>query len=131
MLRLLTCFLLLLSARCFHVVPNIRDSNIRSLSRRPQPMNLVGKAPAVSVTTTTMNTRTTTTTSTTNTRLSLAKKSENEPQEKNSPIKLFFIYLNPFLNPNSIFVYMFSIVYFLGKYSESKHIVESTAASMM
>lgn len=32
---------------------------------------------------------------------------------------LVFVYMNPVRNPNSIFAYMFLVLYVLGKYSES------------
>lgn len=36
-----------------------------------------------------------------------------------SPLELFVLYATPWRNPNSIFVYLFLIVYALGKYSEA------------
>ena len=44
-----------------------------------------------------------------------------EKIEKESPtgIALLFAYMTPWRNPNSIFVYMFGLLYALGKYSES------------
>ena len=120
MLRLLICLLSITSAHSFQVVPNVKNSRSRSLLTQRQPLQ-----PQTLVDTTTASTATTTTTTTTSL---TAQKNQNdeETSEKNSPIQLFFIYMNPFYNPNSIFVYMFAILYCLGKYSESKHIVEST-----
>ena len=45
----------------------------------------------------------------------------NEPaeKEKQTGISLLFTYMTPWRNPNSIFVYMFGLLYALGKYSES------------
>ncbi|KAL3941122.1 MAG: hypothetical protein SGBAC_004461 [Bacillariaceae sp.] len=42
-----------------------------------------------------------------------------EEKEKTPPLKLFITYMTPWLNPNSIFVYMFAVVIALGKYSEA------------
>ena len=116
MLRLLSCFLLILSTQCFQVIPNTHPSLARSITSQ-LPRNQSSIIPPSVIAT-----------QTTTSRLTLKNKEDDGKPEKNSPMQLFFIYLNPFLNPNSIFVYMFSIVYFLGKYSESKHIVESTGS---
>ena len=45
-------------------------------------------------------------------------KEEPEREEKNA-LELVLLYLTPWRNPNSIFLYLFGIVYFLGKYSEA------------
>jgi len=40
------------------------------------------------------------------------------PKEKmTDPLQLFFVYMTPWKNPNSIFVYLFIALYALGKYS--------------
>jgi len=52
---------------------------------------------------------------------------EEGEEEKSSGIGLIFVYMTPWLNPNSIFVYLFLTVYLLGKYSES-HIAISGGA---
>jgi hypothetical protein len=52
------------------------------------------------------------------------KKKTAVPQEKQavtSNTDLFFLFMNPLRNPNSIFVYMLLILYALGTYSESHH----------
>ncbi len=60
-----------------------------------------------------------------NTALFQAKpKNKNSPnntpeKEKQTGISLLFTYMTPWRNPNSIFVYMFGLLYVLGKYSES------------
>jgi hypothetical protein len=58
------------------------------------------------------------------TSLSLRKK--NTPEIKKEDVrkqvwdwKLVLVYMTPWKNPNSIFVYMFALLYALGKYSES------------
>lgn len=52
------------------------------------------------------------------------KVSANEEEErvKKSPLELVLVYMTPWRNPNSIFVYMFMILYALGKYSEARHL---------
>ena len=48
------------------------------------------------------------------------KKGEEEPlREKKNALELVILYMTPWRNPNSIFVYLFAGVYFLGKYSEA------------
>ncbi|CAJ1947905.1 unnamed protein product [Cylindrotheca closterium] len=47
-----------------------------------------------------------------------AKKAEEK--EKTPPLTLFISYMTPWRNPNSIFLYMFLVVYLLGSYSEAK-----------
>ncbi len=50
-----------------------------------------------------------------------AKKGEEEPvREKNNGLELVILYMTPWRNPNSIFVYLFGALYFLGKYSEAQ-----------
>ena len=50
-----------------------------------------------------------------------AKKNEEEPvRETKNAVELVILYMTPWRNPNSIFVYMFGALYFLGKYSEAK-----------
>ena len=44
---------------------------------------------------------------------------EPAEKEKQTGISLLFTYMTPWRNPNSIFVYMFGLLYALGKYSES------------
>eukprot|EP00536_Pseudo-nitzschia_multiseries_P001118 jgi/Psemu1/2584/gm1.2584_g len=52
---------------------------------------------------------------------------EEEPErEKNNPLGLLIVYMTPWRNPNSIFVYMFGIVYALGKYSEAQAIARDS-----
>ena len=50
-------------------------------------------------------------------------KKSNETKDKRgkieNPVELVLLYMTPWKNPNSIFVYLFAIVYVLGKYSES------------
>ena len=47
-------------------------------------------------------------------------KSKKEPEkEKQNGLSLVLTYMTPWRNPNSIFVYMFGLLYALGKYSES------------
>jgi len=52
----------------------------------------------------------------------LAKTPQKEPP-KESPkgLDLILLYMTPWRNPNSIFVYLFAIIYVLGKISESRH----------
>mmetsp|Transcript_29511 Transcript_29511/g.34211 ORF Transcript_29511/g.34211 Transcript_29511/m.34211 type:complete len:133 (-) Transcript_29511:149-547(-) len=49
------------------------------------------------------------------------KKNVKKVEEKESPkgLSLVLVYMTPWRNPNSIFVYMFGLLYALGKYSES------------
>jgi hypothetical protein len=50
----------------------------------------------------------------------LAKKKPEEPErEKNDGLSLFLLYMTPWKNPNSIFVYMLLLLYVLGKSSEA------------
>mmetsp|Transcript_13606 Transcript_13606/g.17834 ORF Transcript_13606/g.17834 Transcript_13606/m.17834 type:complete len:119 (+) Transcript_13606:43-399(+) len=53
----------------------------------------------------------------------LAKKGKDEDEENSSssPLKMLFLYMTPWKNPNSIFVYMFVGLYWLGKISEARH----------
>jgi hypothetical protein len=46
-------------------------------------------------------------------------------KERVSGIGLFFLYMTPWKNPNSIFVYMLVTLYFLGKYSEAHSVAAS------
>mmetsp|Transcript_5375 Transcript_5375/g.13504 ORF Transcript_5375/g.13504 Transcript_5375/m.13504 type:complete len:138 (+) Transcript_5375:119-532(+) len=48
------------------------------------------------------------------------KQEEPEVKEEKRGIELVLLYMTPWRNPNSIFVYLFATVYFLGKYSEAK-----------
>ena len=53
--------------------------------------------------------------------LEAAKKKGAEKKERETvtdPAKLVLLYMTPWRNPNSIFVYLFGILYALGKYSE-------------
>ena len=62
------------------------------------------------------------------TEISLKKKTggDEEPErEKKNAIELVILYMTPWRNPNSIFVYLFATVYFLGKYSEAQSIAAS------
>lgn len=46
---------------------------------------------------------------------------EPEPErQKKDGLWLFLLYMTPWKNPNSIFVYMLMVLYFLGKYSEAQ-----------
>ena len=47
---------------------------------------------------------------------------DEEEREKKSPLELMVVYMTPWRNPNSIFVYMFAILYALGKVSEARHL---------
>jgi len=52
---------------------------------------------------------------------------EEEPErEKNDGFGLFLVYMTPWKNPNSIFVYMIALLYCLGKYSEAQHIARDS-----
>ena len=61
-----------------------------------------------------------------NRRMSLQAYKKRVPVEKKKeedstdPLKLFLTYATPWRNPNSIFVYLFLIVYILGSISEAK-----------
>ena len=50
-----------------------------------------------------------------------APKKKEEEKEKigDNASKMFLAYANPIRNPNSIFVYMLTVLYALGKYSEA------------
>jgi len=49
------------------------------------------------------------------------KNDESKEREKiENPVELLLLYMTPWKNPNSIFVYLFLVVYCLGKYSESQ-----------
>lgn len=57
------------------------------------------------------------------------KVAEEEPErEKKNAFELVLLYMTPWRNPNSIFVYMFGAVYFLGKYSEAQSIAVASGA---
>ena len=61
--------------------------------------------------------------SVTPTALSVKKKNSKQEKEKiqvTDPLQLVLLYMTPWVNPNSIFVYLFAILYALGKYSEAK-----------
>jgi hypothetical protein len=47
---------------------------------------------------------------------------EEEEREREQPrgLGLVLLFMTPWRNPNSIFVYMFGILYVLGKYGEMK-----------
>lgn len=51
------------------------------------------------------------------------KKNDGKPETKKitDPFQLVVLYMTPWKNPNSIFVYMFAVVYALGKMSEARH----------
>jgi hypothetical protein len=51
---------------------------------------------------------------------------EAKEREKNDGIGLLFLYMTPWKNPNSIFVYMLLILYGLGKYSEAHSAASNT-----
>ena len=60
---------------------------------------------------------------------SLKKKTAEPPSEKiksSNALDLIILYMTPWRNPNSIFVYLFVILFALGKYSEA----QSAAGSM-
>ena len=64
--------------------------------------------------------------------LNLVNKKQKEPEpvvekEKREGLDLFFLYMTPWRNPNSLFVYIFVILYCLGKYSEAQSIARSAA----
>lgn len=51
------------------------------------------------------------------------KNNEREIQEKikmTDPVQLLLLYMTPWKNPNSIFVYLFALLYALGKISEAR-----------
>ena len=53
---------------------------------------------------------------------------EEEPvREKKNAFELVLVYMTPWRNPNSIFVYMFTALYFLGKYSEAQSIAKAAS----
>ena len=57
---------------------------------------------------------------TSSTELNAKKKGAEEPErEENNALQLVVLYMTPWRNPNSIFVYLFAGLYFLGKYSEA------------
>ena len=43
-----------------------------------------------------------------------------QEREKKDGLGLFLLYMTPWRNPNSIFVYLLAALYFLGKYSEAQ-----------
>jgi hypothetical protein len=45
---------------------------------------------------------------------------EEEEREQPRGVGLVLLFMTPWRNPNSIFVYMFLILYVLGKYGEAK-----------
>lgn len=47
------------------------------------------------------------------------KGNNEQEKEKVTGLNMVLLYMTPWKNPNSIFVYMFGILYALGKYSES------------
>mmetsp|Transcript_8537 Transcript_8537/g.17811 ORF Transcript_8537/g.17811 Transcript_8537/m.17811 type:complete len:133 (+) Transcript_8537:78-476(+) len=52
---------------------------------------------------------------------------EEEPvREKKNALELVLLYMTPWRNPNSIFLYMFGALYFLGKYSEAHNVVRAS-----
>jgi hypothetical protein len=58
------------------------------------------------------------------TRLFAMKKKEEkktETRQVTDPLELLILYATPWRNPNSIFVYLFVVLYVLGKYSEAHH----------
>lgn len=51
----------------------------------------------------------------------MAKKTPKEPErEKKDALGLLILYMTPWKNPNSIFVYMLLLLYGLGTYSEAQ-----------
>eukprot|EP00977_Amphora_coffeiformis_P008490 scaffold1923_cov160-Amphora_coffeaeformis.AAC.2 len=46
------------------------------------------------------------------------------------PLQLFLVYMTPWRNPNSIFVYLLIILYALGKYSEAQSILVTLVGMM-
>lgn len=51
------------------------------------------------------------------------KKQVNQEPERvkvTDPLQLLILYATPWYNPNSIFVYLFALLYALGKYSEAQ-----------
>ena len=56
-------------------------------------------------------------------RLDLAKKKEPEKRKTASVPELILLYLTPWKNPNSIFLYMFLILIVLGNISENRHVM--------
>jgi hypothetical protein len=59
-----------------------------------------------------------------------AKKQPSTPEperEKTDGLGLFFLYMTPWKNPNSIFVYMLAGLYFLGKYSQAQSAARAAA----
>ncbi len=50
---------------------------------------------------------------------SVGKKKADDDKESTKSPNLILAYMTPWRNPNSIFVYMFGLLYALGKYSES------------
>ena len=60
------------------------------------------------------------------------KKIVEEKQEmvKTNGFEKVLLFMTPWRNPNSIFVYMFATVYFLGKYSEAQSIAASASGAL-
>ncbi|KAG7342190.1 hypothetical protein IV203_007282 [Nitzschia inconspicua] len=56
----------------------------------------------------------------TTTSLFVKKKPVEQEKEKTNALGLFILYMTPWRNPNSIFVYMLLLLYALGKYSEAQ-----------
>ena len=54
--------------------------------------------------------------------LAATKKRNTPPKEKiTDPLELVLLYMTPWRNPNSIFIYMIATVIILGKISEARH----------
>ena len=53
---------------------------------------------------------------------------EEEDKDKPRGLRLVLVFLTPWLNPNSIFLYLFLTVFLLGKYSEAQSIANSSGA---
>lgn len=58
----------------------------------------------------------------------ISSSGEEGEEKKSRGLGLILVYMTPWLNPNSIFVYLFLTVYLLGKYSEAHHVVNSSGA---
>ena len=52
-------------------------------------------------------------------------KNEDEVIKQKWDFSLFLTYMTPWINPNSVFVYLFLTLYALGKYSEAHRVVNS------
>ena len=53
---------------------------------------------------------------------------EEEDKDRPRGLRLVLVFLTPWLNPNSIFLYLFLTVFLLGKYSEAQSIANSSGA---